>query len=329
MAAAEKNNLKYKNIVLITGGCGFIGSNYLNRFVPKKPSTLFINLDVMTYAASKKNILVGKFANYIHKKIDIRNKKDLYQLFKILPPDGIIHFAAESHVDLSIKNPGIFVETNVIGTANLLSLAVEFKIKRFLQVSTDEVYGSLSKKEAPFTEKSPLLPNSPYSASKAAAELLVRSYWKTFNLNVLTTRCSNNYGPNQDKTKLIPKFITRLLENKKIPLYAKGDNIRDWIFVQDHVDAIDLVFEKGKNGETYNIGGDCEMTNMEITKTLLQSMNKNKSMIEYVADRPGHDFRYALDFSKIKKDLGWSPKISFEKGISETIEFYKRTNKYF
>lgn len=312
-----------KKKILITGGLGFIGSNYLNKFVPKYPDYQFINIDCMTYAGRLENINVSDLKNYYFEKVDIRNARELEKIFRKYEPTDIIHFAAESHVDISISNPTIFVETNVIGTHNLLLLAMKHKIDRFHQISTDEVYGALRKDDPPFNLGSPLAPNSPYSASKASGDLLVRSYHKTFLLNAVTTRCSNNYGPNQDKTKLIPKTIANLLENKKVPVYGKGENIRDWIYVEDHIDAIDLVFHKGISGKIYNVGGDAEVRNIDIIKKLIEKIGKNESSIEFVQDRKGHDFRYAIDNSEIEKELDWKPKISLEQGLEKTVNFYK------
>ena len=314
------NRKEYKKKIIVTGGFGFIGSNFLNKFVLKYPEYLFINVDCMTYAANKKNVTVSRKPNYAFEKTDIRDLKSLEKVFKKYKPTDTIHFAAESHVDISIENPAIFVETNIIGTHNLLMLAKKYSLNRHYQVSTDEVYGSLKKNDKPFTTSSPLAPNSPYSASKAAADMLVRVYFKTFGMNTVISRCSNNYGPNQDKTKLIPRFISLLLSNKKVPLYAKGENIRDWIYVEDHIDAIDKIFHKGKPGGIYNIGGNCELSNMEITKKLIAITNKDESYIEYVSDRPGHDFRYAIDNSEIYKKLGWKPRYSFKEGLVKTFE---------
>ncbi|MDD3488175.1 MAG: dTDP-glucose 4,6-dehydratase [Candidatus Pacebacteria bacterium] len=316
--------MKYKKIILVTGGAGSIGSNFLNRFVPKYKNYFFINLDILNYAANLDNIKVNKNKNYQFEKVDIRDIKKLEKVFNKYHPTDIIHFAAEVHVDFSIINPLIFVETNINGTHNLLILAKAYSINRFHQISTDEVYGQLYGKKGKFKESDNLNPNNPYSASKAAADLLVSAYHKTFNLETIITRSSNNYGPHQDKTKFIPKFITNLLDNKKVPLYGKGENIRDWIYIEDNIEAIDLVFHKGKSGEVYNIGGQCEKTNIEVTKILLKLLHKDESYIEYVSDRPGHDFRYALDTSKIYKELGWKPKYIFERGIKKTIEFYKK-----
>jgi len=319
---------KFDRIILVTGGMGFIGSNYLNTAVIRYPNYFFINLDCLTYAANPKNVYVADKPNYIFRKADIRNPKALEKIFSEFSPTDIIHFAAESHVDKSIVSPHDFIETNVHGTHNLLHLAKTHNINRFHHISTDEIYGSLGTKGAPFRESTAFAPNSPYSASKAAADLLVRSYNKTYGLNTVITRCSNNYGPHQDESKLIPLFITRLLKNKKVPLYGKGAQVRDWLYVDDHVQAIDLVFHKGKSGEAYNVGGkNSEKTNLEITNILLKLLGKNNDLIEYVADRPGHDFRYSIDFSKITKELGWQPKVSFEDGIKKTIEYYSTLYK--
>ena len=318
--------MKYKKKILVTGGAGFIGSNYLNKYVAKYPDYFFINVDALTYAGNLDNIEVKKRNNYVFRKTDIRNLALLEKIFVYFKPTDVIHFAAESHVDLSIENPSLFVETNVNGTNNLLLLSKKYGVNRFHQISTDEVYGSLGPKDKPFTRNSPLKPNSPYSASKASADLLVRAYNKTFGLNIVITRCSNNYGPRQDTSKLIPKFINNLLSGKKIPLYSKGENIRDWIYVEDHIDAIDLVFHKGKIGEIYNIGGDCELTNMDITEKILKLTGRDRSFIDLVADRPGHDFRYAINNAEINNELGWKPKINFSDGIKMTLEYYRKSD---
>lgn len=319
--------MKNKKIILITGGTGFIGSNYLNKFVPKHKDYLFINVDVLTYAANLANLKINRFDNYSFEKVDIRDLKNLERMFIEYKPTDIIHFAAETHVDFSIRNPSIFIETNISGTHNLLQLAKKYKINRFCHISTDEVYGDFKENESgQFTEKSPLVPNNPYSASKAAADLLVGVYFQTFGLNTVIARSSNNYGFNQDPSKLIPKFIINLLHNKKVPLYADGSNIRDWIFVEDNIDAIDLVFHQGKPGKVYNISANCEKSNLRITEMLLKLLGRDASFIEYISDRPGHDFRYALNSSKIRNELNWKPKYSFERGISKTIESYK--NKF-
>lgn len=314
----DLNNIKN---ILITGGAGFIGSNFLNNFVPQFPNINFINLDKLSYAANLDNILVSKLPNYFFIQGDICDKSVLYKIFKEHTIDAVIHFAAESHVDLSIKNPGIFVESNVLGTQRLLEISLEFEIKRFHHVSTDEVYGSLGS-TGYFTENTNLAPNSPYSASKAGSDFLVRAYNETFGLNTTISRCSNNYGPNQDITKLIPAFIARLKNDQKVPLYKDGKNVRDWLFVKDHVEAIWEIFTRANSGEVYNIGGNNEKSNLEITKVLLDCFGKDETFIEYVEDRKGHDFRYAIDASKIKQDLNWEPKYTFEQGIKETLEYY-------
>lgn len=309
-----------KNI-LVTGGAGFIGSNFLNEFVPKFPNINFVNLDKLTYAADLNNIKVGDSQNYKFIQGDICDSKLLENIFESENLDSVIHFAAESHVDLSIKNPGVFVEANVVGTQRLLEKSLKYQIKRFHHVSTDEVYGSLGE-TGYFTEQTTLAPNSPYSASKAGSDFLVRAYNETFELDTTISRCSNNYGPNQDQTKLIPSFISKLKNNQKVPLYKDGKNVRDWLFVKDHVEAIWEIFTKAKSGSVYNIGGNNEKTNMEITRILLDYFGKDESYIEFVTDRKGHDYRYAIDATKIKNDLGWTPKYTFETGIKETLNFY-------
>ena len=314
---------KHNERILITGGAGFIGSHYLNRFVLRYPETLFVNVDCLTYASDLKNISVAEASNYRFHKVDIRDRDALEKVFAEHTPTGVINFAAESHVDLSIENPSIFVETNIVGTHNLLVLARAHGIKRFHQISTDEVYGSLAKDAPPFTTRSPIAPNSPYSASKAAADMLARSYHRTFGLNVVISRCSNNYGPHQDTSKIIPKFIVALLKGEKVPLYAKGENIRDWLYVEDHVEAIDLIFRKGENGCVYNVGGGEELSNIELTRRLLALTERDESFIQEVADRPGHDFRYASDNSELSRELGWKPRHRLEEGLQKTFAFYK------
>jgi|SRR3989344_271248 len=320
------DNSATKKKILVTGGLGFIGSNYLNKFALKYPEYTFINIDCMTYASHLGNVAVAESKNYHFEKVDIRDTESLERIFLEYQPTDIIHFAAESHVDISIFNPRIFMETNIIGTHNLLLLAMKYKIDRFHQISTDEVYGSLGENDPPFNLKSPLAPNSPYSASKAAGDMLVRSYNKTFGLNTVITHCSNNYGPNQDKTKLIPKTIFNLINNQKVPVYGKGENIRDWIYVEDHIDGIDLVFHKGQSGGVYNIGGGKELRNIDIVEKIIQIIGKDKSLIEFVEDRKGHDFRYAVDNSEILKELNWKPKVDLEEGLEKTVNFYKKHN---
>ena len=310
-----------KNI-LVTGGAGFIGSNFVRYMLYKHKNYKIVNLDLLTYAGNIKSLDdIKDNPNYLFIKGDIADNKLVDKIVFDNKIDVIINFAAESHVDRSITNPDIFVKTNVLGTQNLLEIAKKYKIEKFFQISTDEVYGSLGKTGF-FTEKTPLSPNSPYSASKASADLLVMAYHHTFGLNVNITRCSNNYGPYQFPEKLIPLFITNALDNKQVPLYGDGLNIRDWLFVEDHCSAIDTVLHKGKNGEIYNVGGNNEKTNKYITDTILKYLGKDSSLIKYVADRLGHDRRYAIDATKIKEELGWEPKYKFEQAIEKTIEWY-------
>ncbi len=304
--------------ILVTGGAGFIGSNFIN-YMLKKYNYKIINLDKLTYAGNLENLAeASKNNNYTFVKSDICDKELVLDLLSDC--DAIINFAAESHVDRSIESPDIFIQTNVNGTVNLLNCARAKKIERFIQISTDEVYGSI--KEGYFTETTPISPNSPYSSSKASADLFVQAYFKTYGLPALITRCSNNYGPYQYPEKLIPFFITRLLDNKKVPIYGDGQNVRDWLYVEDHCRGIDLVLHKGCDGEIYNIGGHNEKTNIEITKIILEKMGKDENCIEYVADRLGHDRRYAISNDKIRNELGFEVKYSFENGISDTIDWY-------
>ncbi|TSC87187.1 MAG: dTDP-glucose 4,6-dehydratase [Parcubacteria group bacterium Gr01-1014_8] len=314
---------KFAKRILVTGGAGFIGSNYLNWAVRKYPKYFFINVDALTYAGRIKNVQVESESNYTFEKADIRDLKTMERIFKKYRPTHIIHFAAESHVDVSISNPDIFIETNVIGTHNLLILAKKYQLKRFHHISTDEVYGSLAPHARSSKEDDGLFPNSPYSASKASAEMLVRAYNKTFGLDTVITRSSNNYGPFQYEEKIIPLFITHLLANKKVPLYGNGRNIRNWIYVEDNVEGINSAFHKGKSGEIYNLGGTTELSNIKLTTILLRALHKASRMITYVTDRPGHDVRYSLDSSKAKKQLGWKPRTSFAEGLKKTIEFYR------
>jgi len=311
--------IKYKKI-LVTGGLGFIGSNFIRYILNKYKDYNITNLDKMTYAGNPENLKdVENSPRYKFIKGDICDKNLVNRLISKEKPSAVINFAAETHVDRSILSPDSFIKTDILGTHILLEAVREYKTKRYLQISTDEVYGSIQKGR--FTEESPLNPSNPYSASKAGADLLVLTYYKTYNLPVLITRSSNNFGPYQYPEKLIPLFITNLLEGKRLPLYGNGLNVRDWIYVLDNCAAIDLVLHKGKLGEIYNIGGNNEKTNKEITKIILRKLKKDEKWIKYVKDRPGHDHRYALDCSKIKR-LGWKPKIDFEKAIEETIQWY-------
>jgi len=308
------------NTVLVTGGAGFIGSNFIHYLFKQYPQVKVVNLDLLTYAGNPDNLkALTDNPNYRFVKGDIADAAVVDELMK--EADYVVNFAAESHVDRSIEDPSIFIRTNVLGTQVLLDAIKRHEVKRYLQVSTDEVYGSLGP-TGYFTEETPIAPNSPYSASKASADLLVRAYRETYGLPVLITRCSNNYGPYQFPEKLIPFFIKRLLNNQPVPVYGDGLNVRDWLHVEDHCCAIDTVLQKGKPGEAYNIGGNNEKTNMEITKLILASLNKPEDMIEYVTDRLGHDRRYAIDSSKIQRELGWVPLISFEDGIKKTIAWY-------
>lgn len=306
--------------MLVTGGAGFIGSCFIRHILKKYPDYKVINLDALTYCGNLENLDdIKENPNYEFVHGNICDKNLVRNLVKKC--DYVINFAAESHVDNSIKYPEIFVETNVQGTLNLLQACKELGIERFLQISTDEVYGSLGE-TGYFYETTSLQPNSPYSASKASADLLVRAYFETYGLPVLNTRCSNNYGPYQYPEKLIPFFISRLLKGEKVPVYGDGLNVRDWLYVYDHCEAIDVVLHKGKIGEIYNIGGHNEKTNLEITHLILTEMNKDKNLIEYVQDRLGHDRRYAIANDKITSELGWKPSVTFEQGIKLTIAWY-------
>ena len=312
----------YDKTIIVTGGAGFIGSHYLNMLVPRYPNYLFVNVDLLTYAANPENINVSNASNYRFAHVDIRDRQAMGALFKEYAPTHIIHFAAESHADNSIESPQAFIETNIVGTQILLDLARTYNLQRFHQISTDEVYGSLTEDALPVREDAALLPNSPYSASKTAGDLLVRAYHQTYGLDTVITRASNNYGPHQHTEKLIPRFITTLLKNEKVPLYGNGLNVRDWMYVGDHVEGIDAVFHKGRAGEIYNLGGGHELRNVDIARTLFSMQGVGDEMIRYVADRPGHDFRYSIDSSKAEKELGWRPKMDFTEGMKKTWEWY-------
>ena len=305
--------------ILVTGGAGFIGSCFIRYILNKYSNYKIINLDALTYCGNLDNLKdIENNPNYEFVHGNICNEALVNELINKV--DIVINFAAESHVDNSIKASKIFFETNVLGTLNLLEASKKSNIKRFLQISTDEVYGTI--KEGYFTENSQIAPNNPYAASKASADLLVRSYYETYKLPTIITRCTNNYGPYQYPEKLIPFFISKLLKNEKVPIYGDGMQIRDWLYVYDHCEAIDLVLHNGKIGEIYNIGGHNEKTNLEITGLILSAMNKDESFIEHVEDRLGHDRRYALSNDKISSELDWSPKVSFEQGIKTTIDWY-------
>ncbi len=314
--------------VLVTGGAGFIGSYFIRQWLIEKPSDEIINLDVLSYAACRQTIAeFEKNPNYRFVEGDICDEKLVHDL--VSQVDVIVHFAAESHVDRSIMSSREFVRTNIEGTRVLLEAArTQIKPVRFHHVSTDEVFGSLTPTDPKFSETTAYDPRSPYSASKASSDHLVRAYWHTHKLPITISNCSNNYGPYQFPEKLIPRFITNLFDGKKLPLYGDGKNIRDWIFVGDHVAGIMKIIEQGRIGETYCLGGNMELSNTEIAKTLLGLLNKDESMIEYVPDRPGHDFRYAIDSGKALRELGWSPQVSFEDGIRQTLDWYKANEQW-
>ena len=306
--------------ILVTGGAGFIGSNFVRYMVNKYSDYHIINLDALTYCGNLENLRdIEDKDNYTFVKGNIRDKSVVDELVK--KSDYVINFAAESHVDRSIEDPEIFIKSNVLGTQVLLNAAKEYGVDKYIQISTDEVYGTLGK-TGYFKETTPLQPNSPYSASKAGGDLITRAYFETFDLPVNITRCSNNYGPYQFPEKLMPLMISNALEDKKLPVYGDGKNIRDWLHVHDHCTAIDMVLHDGKPGEVYNIGGNNEKENINIVKLILETLNKDESLIEFVTDRLGHDRRYAIDSTKIKEELGWMPEYSFETGISETIQWY-------
>ncbi|MDG0873652.1 dTDP-glucose 4,6-dehydratase [Paenibacillus thiaminolyticus] len=308
-------------ILLVTGGSGFIGSNFVMYMLKQHPEYKIINVDALTYAGNLENLIdVQDNPNYCFVKVDIADAQAMDQLFRE-GIDVVVNFAAESHVDRSILEPEIFMKTNVLGTQVLLDAAKKHGVTKFIQVSTDEVYGSLGETGL-FTETTPLTPNSPYSASKAGGDLLVRAYHETFGLPVNITRCSNNYGPYQFPEKLIPLMIANALHDKQLPIYGDGLNVRDWLYVEDHCRAIDLVIHKGRDGEVYNIGGNNERTNIHIVRTILEQLGKPDSLIKYVEDRLGHDRRYGIDATKITTELGWKPKHTFETGIKKTIDWY-------
>ncbi|MGO4770977.1 dTDP-glucose 4,6-dehydratase [Flavobacterium sp. W22_SRS_FK3] len=327
--------------ILITGGAGFIGSHVVRRFVNKYPQYQIYNLDALTYAGNLENIKdIENEPNYTFVKGDIVDEAFINELFSIYNFDGVLHLAAESHVDRSIEDPLAFVKTNVIGTMNLLNAAKKqwkdnFEGKRFYHISTDEVYGSLGA-EGLFTETTPYDPNSPYSASKASSDHFVRAYGETYGLPYVLTNCSNNYGSYHFPEKLIPLFINNIINNKPLPVYGDGNYTRDWLFVEDHAIAIDLVFHEGKNHETYNIGGFNEWKNIDLVKLLCQIMDeklgrekgKSQELITYVKDRPGHDLRYAIDATKINKELGWKPSVTFEEGLEKTINWYLNNEEW-
>lgn len=328
--------------ILVTGGAGFIGSNFIKFIIEKYPSYKIINVDVLTYAGNLENLKdIDDNLNYNFNKVDIRDREKIEEIFKNNDITYIVNFAAESHVDRSIVEPEVFLTTNIIGTQVLLDVAKKYwKINpndkysteykegvKFLQVSTDEVYGALGE-TGMFVETMPLMPNSPYSASKASADLIVRAYNETFGMPVNITRCSNNYGPYQFPEKLIPLMINNCLQGKDLPVYGDGMQVRDWLHVSDHCSAIDTVLHKGKNGEVYNIGGNNEKANIEIVKLIIATLGKSEDLIKYVKDRPGHDRRYAIDNTKITTELGWEPAYTFDQGMKETIQWYLENTEW-
>ena len=324
-----------KKNILVTGGAGFIGSNLIRLLVNKYPNYHIVNMDLLTYAGNLENLKdVEDYENYTFVKCDICDLNEVSKVFEKYSVESVIHLAAESHVDRSINDPLSFAKTNVIGTLSLLQVAnlywnENFTNKLFYHVSTDEVYGSLSN-EGFFTEKTSYDPHSPYSASKASSDHFVRAFADTYEMPVVISNCSNNYGPFQFPEKLIPLFINNIIHNKPLPVYGKGDNVRDWLFVNDHVRAIDTIFHKGKLGDTYNIGGFNEWKNIDLIRTIIKTVDRligreegaSENLIKYVTDRPGHDFRYAIDSSKLKNELGWEPSLQFEEGIEKTVAWY-------
>lgn len=317
--------------ILVTGGAGFIGSNFIYYQLQNHPEYQIVCLDKLTYAGNLETLkpILGQ-PNFKFVKADIADREAIFKLFEEEQFDIVVNFAAESHVDRSIEDPGVFLQTNIIGTQVLMDASRKYGVQRYHQVSTDEVYGDLplDRTDLFFTEETPLHTSSPYSASKASADLLVLAYYRTFKLPVTISRCSNNYGPYHFPEKLIPLMISRALNDQPLPVYGKGENVRDWLYVEDHCSAIDLVIHKGSVGEVYNIGGHNERTNLEVVKTVLRELNKPESLIRYVTDRPGHDMRYAIDPTKITTELGWKPKHNFDTGIRYTIQWYLENTEW-
>lgn len=317
--------------ILVTGGAVFIGGNFVHYMVDKYPNYMIVNLDALTYAGNLETCqpVEGK-PNYKFVKGDIADRKFIFDLFEKEKFDIVVNFAAESHVDRSVTDPEIFIKTNIMGTQVLMDASRAFGVERYHQVSTDEVYGDLplDRPDLFFTEETPLHTSSPYSASKASADLLVFAYHRTFGLPITISRCSNNYGPYHFPEKLIPLMISRALNDEQVPVYGNGENVRDWLHVYDHCAAIDLILHKGKVGEVYNVGGHNERTNLEVVKTVLKALNKPESLITYVKDRPGHDLRYAIDPQKLENELGWKPVYTFDTGIKQTIEWYLNNKQW-
>ena len=317
--------------IIVTGGAGFIGSNFIFHMLNKYPDYRIICLDCLTYAGNLSTLEpVMSNPNFRFVKESITDREAVYKLFEEEHPDMVVNFAAESHVDRSIENPEVFLTTNILGTQVLMDACRKYGIKRYHQVSTDEVYGDLplDRPDLFFTEDTPIHTSSPYSSSKAGADLLVLAYHRTFGLPVTITRCSNNYGPYHFPEKLIPLIISRALADESLPVYGTGENVRDWLYVEDHCAAIDLVIRKGREGEVYNIGGHNERTNLEVVKTILKQLGKPESLITYVTDRPGHDMRYAIDPTKIHNELGWLPATKFDDGIKKTIDWYLNNKEW-
>lgn len=317
--------------IVVTGGAGFIGGNFIHYMIGKHPDYKIICVDSLTYAGNMETLAsVKDNENFSFYKIDIADREAVYGMFETEKPDIIVNFAAESHVDRSITNPDIFLQTNIIGTSVLLDACRKFGIKRYHQVSTDEVYGDLplDRPDLFFTEETPIHTSSPYSASKASADLLVLAYHRTFKVPVTISRCSNNYGPYHFPEKLIPLMIANALNDKPLPVYGTGENVRDWLYVKDHCSAIDLIIHNGREGEVYNIGGHNEKTNLEVVKTILKELGKEESLIKFVTDRAGHDRRYAIDPTKIHTELGWLPETKFDDGIKKTIEWYLNNREW-
>lgn len=320
-----KKDEEIRMTIIVTGGAGFIGSNFVFHMLEKYPDYRIVCVDKLTYAGNLSTLApVMDNPNFRFCKIDICDREAIYQLFEEEHPDMVVNFAAESHVDRSIENPEVFLDTNIKGTAVMMDACRKYGIQRYHQVSTDEVYGDLplDRPDLFFTEETPIHTSSPYSSSKAGADLLVLAYHRTYGLPVTISRCSNNYGPYHFPEKLIPLIISRALADEELPVYGTGENVRDWLHVSDHCEAIDLIIHKGRVGEVYNIGGHNERTNLEVVKTILKALNKPESLIKFVTDRPGHDRRYAIDPTKIETELGWKPKYNFDTGIQQTIQWY-------
>ena len=317
--------------ILVTGGAGFIGGNFVHYQLKHHPEDQIICLDALTYAGNMETLKDAvSNPNFFFVQGSIADRDAVYALFEREMPDVVVNFAAESHVDRSIEDPGLFLQTNITGTGVLLDACRKYGVGRFHQVSTDEVYGDLplERTDLFFTEETPLHTSSPYSASKASADLLTLAYFRTFKLPVTISRCSNNYGPYHFPEKLIPLMIINALSDKSLPVYGKGENVRDWLYVEDHCSAIDLIIRGGRIGEVYNIGGHNERTNLDVVKTILRTLGKPESLIRFVTDRPGHDLRYAIDASKIKNELGWVPQTTFDTGIQSTIEWYLKNEAW-